>query len=401
MESCNVTLKKASLPVLVHKKTLREKCIDGAERLGCDLSDPVYKARLDRELDLIELKKFEEYFHIVADMMDYANSVTVVGAGRGSSCGSLVCYLVGITKIDPIPFNLLFERFLDINREDFPDVDSDIADISRHLVYEYLQEKYGKDHVGKVGTVTFYRLKSVMKEATGIFRIPKWKVGKFTEMSDDLQSGFGTEEGLELLHHYPYLEMTKGVEDHARHSGVHAAGVIVCDKPLTHYVAVDGKTDTIMCDKKEAEQHMNMLKIDVLGLVQLSIFGQTLERAGLPKGFLDSLALDDPAAFDVIAQGKFSGVFQLEGNAAKGIASQVPMKDFEDLVSIIALARPGPMGSGQTRKWIDRKNGKEPVTYIHDMFKTISGKFPWCDHVSRAGYANCARNRQTVMGENI
>ena len=138
---------------LLWTQTLKNMCIEGAILRGIDLEDEVYAKRLKRELDLIDTKKFEDYFYVVADLVQYAKTKMFVGPARGSSCGSLVCYLIGITDIDPMPYDLLFERFIDINREDYPDIDIDFEDTKREMLFKYLAKKYGADCVAKLGTV--------------------------------------------------------------------------------------------------------------------------------------------------------------------------------------------------------------------------------------------------------
>ena len=138
-------------------KTLKQLCLEGATRRGIDLSNPAYSERLEYELELIKKKNFEDYFYVISDMVNYAKLHMLVGPARGSSCGSIVCYLMGITDIDPLPYNLLFERFTDINREDLPDIDIDFQDDRREMVFQYLRDKYGIDKVARLGTVMRYK----------------------------------------------------------------------------------------------------------------------------------------------------------------------------------------------------------------------------------------------------
>jgi DNA polymerase III alpha subunit len=173
--SAGIPLPKASLPHPERKATLREMCLHGAEERGLKvLGDEVYEARLNRELALIEEKDYTDYFYIVSDLCKWAKKNMVVGPARGSSCGSLVCYLLDITDIDPIPYGLIFERFIDVNRDDMPDIDIDFSDKNRHMVFDYLCERYGHDHVARLGTVAMYQPKSSLSEVGTALKIPKW-----------------------------------------------------------------------------------------------------------------------------------------------------------------------------------------------------------------------------------
>ena len=379
---CSAELLPAALLKPEQPLSLREMCVEGAARLGVDLTDPVYEERLERELSIIAEKNFEDYFFIIAEMVEDAKKKMFVGPARGSSCGSLVCYLIGITTIDPIPFDLIFERFIDINRTDLPDIDIDFSDQRRHLVFRHLEEKYGKKRVARLGTVAVYKPKSAINETAGALNIPKWRTEAFTGSILDRSSGDAralqaiedtfqdTATGRKLLADYPELRIAQELEGHPRHYSQHAAGVVVTEKPIEEYVAIDHRTGAMFCDKPDAED-LNLLKIDVLGLTQLSIFEDCLEMIGKSREWLINYPLDDKAAFDVLNQSKWSGIFQFNGQALQSIAQQVKITEVEDVIAITALARPGPMASGGTQQWIERKNGRQPVTYWHPMFEDI------------------------------
>lgn len=398
-EACSAKLKAGTLLAPEKAMTLRDMCIAGAKKIGVDLSDPVYLARMDRELQLIADKKFEDYFYIIADMMIWARERMICGPARGSSCGSLVCYLLEITTIDPLKYDLLFERFIDITRSDLPDIDLDFSDQNRHLVFEYMEEKYGKDRVARLGTVALYRPRSAIDEAGAALGIPKYLCNKVLDglivrSSGDsralstLEDTFtSTPAGKEVLEKYPEILVASRMEGHPRHYSQHAAGIVVTEDPVTHYVAVDARTGATQCDKKDAEE-LNLLKIDALGLTQLSVFEDALLMAGKDIHFLERVPLDDEAAFDVFNKGQFSGVFQFNGPALQSICNQIDVKHLEDIVSITALARPGPMASGGTNEWIKRKNGKA-IEYPHALFepylKTTIGIVAYQEQVMEIG----------------
>lgn len=389
-KACKAVLPIAKMLTPEKKKTLRKMCEEGAKALGCNLRDPVYKARLDRELKMIADKSFEDYFYIIADMVQWARTKMFVGPARGSSCGSLVCYLLQITTVDPIPFGLLFERFIDINRPDLPDIDLDFSDKRRDLMFAYMEEKYGADHVARLGTVMVYRPRSALKEAGGALLIPPWETGKVLESilersSGDSRSLQATEDtlrdtpaGRALLTNYPEIIVSTRIEGHPNASSTHAAGIVITDQPVRTYVATDSVNHTTHCDKKDAET-LNLLKIDALGLTQLSIFEETMRLLKKPDisgvagdtsaRFLETIPLDDPAAFAVLNAQHWAGIFQFNGPALQSLAKAITFDHVEDLISITALARPGPLASGGSQTWVRRKTKAIPISYPHPLFE--------------------------------
>lgn len=379
---CKAKINKGRMLRPDKPKTLRKMCEEGAKRLGVNLKDKVYGDRLARELKLISDKQFEDYFYIIADLVDWAKKRMIVGPARGSSCGSLVCYLLNITTIDPIPFNLIFERFIDINRSDLPDIDIDFDDQRRHLVFEYAEKKYGRDRVARLGTVMMFQPRSALKQVGMQIAAPQWMIDKVNDVIIKRSSGdaraldslndtlVSTDAGRELTDRYPAISMASQLEGHPYAAGQHAAGIIITEDPVTDYLAVDMRTGSVQCDKKDAED-LNLLKIDALGLTQLSVFSRTLELAGLPtiSGWLEKLPLNDKAAFDVLNAQKYSGIFQFTGIALQSVARQVQINHIEDIISITALARPGPMATGGVTDWIKRKNGTKVVEYPHPLFE--------------------------------
>ena len=377
---CTANLTKSELPKFKVEKNLSQLCIEGAQKLGINLMDETYHARLYRELSLIKEKGYEDYFYIVADVCTWARERMAVGPARGSSCGSLVCYLLGITTVDPIPFGLIFERFVDINRDDMPDIDIDFSDQRRSEVFEYIGQKYGSENVARLGTVAMFQPRSALAEVGMALNIPKWKCDAVAESMIERSSGdsraLNTLEdtlltmpaGQRLLEEYPEARIVAEFEGHPRHHSQHAAGVVVSATPVTDFVSIDRRTGATMCDKKDAEDGYNLLKIDALGLTQLSVFEDALEMAGLPHDHLDTLPLDDPAAFKVLNDARWSGIFQFNGMALQSITKQFHVDKFDDIVSVTALGRPGPLASGGAHEWIRRRNGLKPVTYPHPCF---------------------------------
>lgn len=367
-------------PTLVKPKTnmdIPQWCRRGAIDLGVDLNDPVYAARLEREMSIITQLGFEDYFLIIADLIQYAKTQMFVGPARGSSCGSLVCYLIGITTVDPIKHSLLFERFLDPGRTDLPDIDVDFSDQNRHKVFEYLADKYGRDHVAKLGTISFMRERALAKELSGALSIPTFK---FESVIQNVEKNEGnttlesvlsnTQDGSKLLREHPELKIVSRLEGHPRHHSTHAAGVIVTDKPISDYVAVDSRSNTAEVDKHDAED-LGILKIDALGLKQLSVFEDCLRLIEKPNDWLVNVPLDDPAAFEVLNKRLFSGVFQYNGRSVQMVSSSFRIEEFEDMVATTSLARPGPLGAGGTDKWISVRTGRSHARIEHPAFEPI------------------------------
>ena len=382
-DECNVDLPIAKMISFQPNKTLEEMCIDAAESRGIDLNNKVYKDRLRREIDMIASKNFEDYFYVIADMINYAKQHMLVGPARGSSAGSLVCYLIGITDIDPIKFDLLFERFIDITRADLPDIDIDFQDDRREMVFEYLRQKYGAEKVAHLGTVSRYKAKSTITEVAKELGIPAWEVndlkGAIIERSGgDARAAMcimdtfnDLDIGKEVLKKYPQIKIAERMENHARHSGVHAAGIIITEKPVSEYCSVSAQTGAAQIDKYDAES-LNLLKIDALGLRTLSVLNDVLEQVNWTKEKIINFPLEDQKAFDVLNKERHAGIFQFEGYALQSLTRQMKISNFEDIASITALARPGPLTSGGTTKYIRRKIGEEPITYLHPMAEDIT-----------------------------
>jgi DNA polymerase III alpha subunit len=330
-----------------------------------------YEARFLMEIEQIQLKKFDSYFLVVSDLVRYAKEHMLVGPARGSSAGSLVCYLLGITEVDPIPHDLLFQRFIDISRADLPDIDIDFTDTKRHLVFEYLQDKYGAANVAKLGNINTLQANSVMAQVGKRFGVPysetaNVKNALIVYSSGDarygkgLQDTFdGTEPGQEFMRRFPEAAQCMGdLEIHPSHTGVHAAGILVCNDPVSDYCTVNVE-GVAQIDKPDSE-YLNLLKIDALGLRTLGI----IEDSGVVTAEqLFSLKLDDPEVFKVINEDRVSGIFQFEGDAVRSVTRSVNVDRFSKIDNLTALARPGPLASGMAQKYIARAAGKEPVTY--------------------------------------
>lgn len=384
LDACRAELVKAKMLIPPKEKTLREMCIDGAIKKGVDLNDVIYAQRLERELEMIEEKDFSDYFYIVADILQWAKERMVCGPGRGSSSGSLVCYLLDITAVDPIKHDLVFERFIDITRNDYPDIDIDVSDARRDFIFNHLEKKYGKDRVARLATVMMFASKSCLNAAGTALGVPKWVIEEtsnsiITRSDGDARANFCiadsfhlTQAGRKLIADYPEMAIASHIEAHPFTRGQHAAGMVITHEPVREYVAVDARNQTAMCDLADA-QNLDLLKIDLLGLTQLSIFERALKLIGKSdvSGFLETIPLDDPAAFNVLNRGTSAGVFQFVGASLKGVTRELKqgVNCFEDLVALTALTRPGPMGSGAQMSWVRRKNGDEEIKVDHHLLE--------------------------------
>lgn len=383
LDASRATLPKATLLVPEKLKSLRSMCEDGASKLNINLRNDVYGPRLDKELSLIEEKGFEDYFFIIADLMQFARSRMVVGPARGSSCGSLVCYLLGITAIDPIPYGLIFERFIDTTRSDLPDIDIDFSDVRRGEIFDYVNRKYGREHWARLGSVNNMGTKAALNRISEALRIPSFRTDEIDTLTTKRAPGdtrlishiadtlTDTPAGRRLIEEWPGASIVTRMERHPSNAAQHAAGIVLTAEPIVRFVATDTKTGAVMCDKVDAED-LNLLKIDALGLTQLSIFERTLQQIGKPmrSDVLEAIPLDDARAFGVLNDGKFSGVFQFTGAALQGLARQVKIETLEDMVSITALARPGPLDTGDAQAWVDARIGKAPISN-HPVLKPI------------------------------
>lgn len=381
-QECDAVLAPATNIKVESHKTLFDMCLDGAIARDLHITG-IYSDRLGHELTLIRDKGFTDYFMVIADMVQYAKEHMLVGPARGSSCGSLVCYLLGITDIDPIPHGLIFERFIDVTRSDLPDIDIDFQDDKRDLVFEYLINKYGPDKVARLGTITRYKAKSAINETAAAVKIPRYEAEQIAlniiKRSDgDIRADFciadtfaDSDVGKAYIQKYPTIKVAEKLEAHARHHSTHAAGVVITNEPITHYVSRDTRNNTVHIDKYDAEL-INLMKVDCLGLRTLTIINDCLQQVGwTPKGLL-AHPLDDDRAFQILRTKQWCGIFQFEGQALQNLTRQVAVDRFTDLSALTALARPGPLVSGAAYEWCARRMQLKPTELLHPMMADIT-----------------------------
>jgi DNA polymerase III alpha subunit len=372
-------LPQASMISKQWPKTLGELCEEGksARSLDGDNWTEIYDARLRRELELIEEKGFVDYFQVIGRMVTTAKRSMMVGPARGSAAGSLVCYLMRITNVDPLIHGLMFERFIDVTRADLPDVDIDFPDTKRDDVIAQLTEDWGTEHVGRIGTVSRYKPRSALGDVAKELGVPPWEINNVKDIIEERSSGDeraefavadalqDTEEGMALLKAYPGMMNAGRIEGHARHSGMHAAGVLVTERPISHFASVD-KSGACQLDKKDAEA-FGMLKIDCLSLRTLSVIEDALEQIGKDADWLVHYPLDDTAAFEVFNQERFAGVFQFEGYTLQTLCRLMKIREFSDISALTALCRPGPLNCGASMEFVERRLGKKRIESVHPL----------------------------------
>ena len=379
------TLASGQLPVPPTEQSLLSLCLGDVwvslnERLYSELphDDAVKKSReyidrLDHELKIIRQKGFEDYFLIVADMVSWARERMLVGPARGSAAGSLVCWLSGITNVDPIEHNLLFERFLDVSRDDMPDIDIDFPNgDARDEVVEHLKNIYGDDRVARLGTVGKFKTKASINATCAALDYSAWDLydwirgqgvanienDKFPKVDDDT-----------ALKECPAAWVAKKIFARPSHMGKHAAGIIVGDKALGGMMPLS-EGETLMIDKKDSEK-MGLLKIDALVISQIGIIESTLKMMDLPLDTLTKLPLDKDEAFKEINERRYAGVFQLNKNTSQNYAKKINVETFSDIVALMAIARTGPIESGSADLWVKRRLGKERPDYPHEIFRSV------------------------------
>lgn len=280
-------------------------------------------------------------------------ALVAIGKKLPNPNNSTLGYVLGITDVLP-------EANPPIQMSDLPDIDIDFDDTKRALVFRYAEDRYGKERVARLGTVGFFKEKSAMNQVCSALSIPKWKA---------------EDDRYKTLRDYPEAQIVERLEDHPSHSSQHAAGLLLTDQPVTDYVAVDSRTRAAWCDKKDAE-NLNLLKVDILGLTQLSVFGRALELIGRPgdSSWLETIPTDDPEAFAVLNRRAYSGIFQFNGNAVQGLAKGVTFECLDDIVAIGALARPGPLDSGGAHLWVKRRAGQSYDPSPHTLINEITAK---------------------------
>jgi DNA polymerase-3 subunit alpha len=367
-------------------------------RYGSPLPDPV-RERLEYELGVITRAGYAGYFLIVQDFIAAARERGIpVGPGRGSAAGSLVAYALRITDVDPLAFDLLFERFLNPERVSMPDIDVDFCFERRGEVIEYVRERYGRDSVGQIVTFGTMKARAAVKDVARVLKIAPGDADRITKLipsgpayslsvADAVRK---VPELAELVRSAPVYgrmaELASRIEGISRHLSVHAAGVVIAPGPLPEYVPVctaptrgagqsaDGENAIITQYDMDALEQVGMLKMDLLGLKTLTVIHDAVATIRQLHGVevdVSTLGFDDPAVYGMLRQGRTAGVFQFESPLATDTLRQMRCDRFDDLVAANALLRPGPLDTGMHLVFIRRKLGQEPVTYPHPVLREV------------------------------
>lgn len=381
----NILLPEFDVPDKTGPEIYLEKlCREGiGKRYG--KSNEAIEKRLKFEFDVIKKMNFSSYFLIVQDFVNWAkNQNIVVGPGRGSAAGSLVSYLIGITDIDPIKYNLLFERFLNPDRISMPDIDLDFADNRRDEVLKYVSKKYGEDCVAQIITFGTMAARASVRDTGRALGLPYSfcdRIAKMIPMStslsdalsnvNELRDAYGSDPQVKNL-----IDCALKLEGVARHSSTHACGVVISKDKIDNYTPrqyppQDTSTIVTQYAMRDIEK-LGLLKMDFLGLKNLTIIENALKIISKTKGkkiYLGKIPLNDKKTMDLFRHGKTTGVFQFESSGMKRYLKKLEPTDFEDIVAMVAMYRPGPLNSGMVDEFISRKHGRKKIAYKHPVMK--------------------------------
>ncbi|MEZ4820192.1 MAG: DNA polymerase III subunit alpha [Bdellovibrionota bacterium] len=365
---------------------LDQKCkLENIDAQGRIELEKQYQARLDEELEIINGMGFAGYFLIVQDFINFAkNNQVPVGPGRGSAAGSLVAYSLKITDIDPIPYNLLFERFLNPERISMPDIDVDFCQEGRDRVLAYVSKKYdetgiGGSRVAQICTFGKMQARAAIRDVGRVLGIPYGEVDKISKMVPNvlnitLEEAFEKEPKFDEIRQKDQeidelLTLAKRIEGLPRHASVHAAGVVISDHETlwNHVPLMTGQNNEIVTqwDMKAVEK-IGLVKFDFLGLKTLTLLQRALtfiQKSQAVEIDLLSIPMDDQKVFDLLSAGQTQGIFQLESSGMSDLIMRLKPNHFEDIIALVALYRPGPLGSGMVDDFINRKHGRTAIVY--------------------------------------
>jgi len=395
-EKCNVEMEfgKIILPAFevpeehTTESYLREQCIEGLKQRYGDPVPVEILERLDYELSVVAPKGIAAYFLIVQDFTRWAKAQGIgVGPGRGSAAGSIISYSLGITSLDPIAQGLLFERFLNPERTEMPDIDMDFDDERRGEVIDYVKRKYGADKVAQIITFNKMKARAAVRDAGRVMGYPYGVPDKISKMILE-ELGATIEGSLVASHEFMadyntnpdtkrIVDAARSLEDIIRGEGVHAAGVVICRDPLHYYVPVkyDTKGGAVITQYDgPTVADMGLLKMDFLGLRTLTVIADAVRNVARNHGVdlvPDDFPVDDAATFELLQRGDTAGVFQVESAGMRQLLKRMQPETFGDVVAILALYRPGPLKSGMVDDFVDRKRGKRAVTYYDERLKPL------------------------------
>ncbi|MBF0499479.1 MAG: DNA polymerase III subunit alpha [Candidatus Riflebacteria bacterium] len=359
----------------------------GISTSSARFSDEVEK-RLEFEFSVVKKMGFCDYFLIVWDFIREARAIGVpVGPGRGSAAGSIISYLLRITDIDPLKYGLLFERFLNPERISMPDIDIDFSDEGRERVIEYVVKKYGRDKVSQIITFNQILAKMAIRDIGRVMQIPLPEVDRIAKLVPEgpgvhLKKAMNDVQELRDIvengtpEHKQLLKIASTVDGLVRHTGIHAAGVVISREPIMDIVPLyrDKSDELVTQYEKNAIEKIGLLKMDFLGLKTLSVIQRALEFIKISRGSdldLSHLATDDTGTYDLLCKGLTMGVFQLESSGMRSLIMRLKPSVFEDIIALLAMYRPGPLGSGMVDDFVERKHGRKALAYPHNDLEPI------------------------------
>jgi DNA polymerase-3 subunit alpha len=366
---------------------LAERYVEQPERMAEGKLSVEVLQRLDRELDVIGKLGFANYFLIVWDFVRYAREQGIPATARGSGVGSLVCYALYLSHVCPLQYDLLFERFLDENRLEAPDIDIDFCKDRRGEVIQYVKQRYGEANVAQIGTFGTLAARAAIRDVGRALGMPLYRVDsvvamvpdvlgislkKALEESDDLRRLYDEDGEVREL-----IDLAMKIEGLARNIGTHAAAVVIADKPLDEYVPlcrVTGKTEIITQWSMNDVEKAGLLKMDFLGLRNLTVLAKAVELIRQTTGrTLDPycLPLDDAKTFGLLCRGETKGIFQLESGGIRDLLQRMKPDHFRDIIATNALYRPGPLEGGMVDDYIEVKHGRKPAAYPHPVMKVV------------------------------
>lgn len=363
---------------------LREKCQHGLKKNSLTDSNRAIE-RLEYELEIIEQMGYVSYFLIVWDFVNYAEKKGIrVGPGRGSAAGSLVSYLLGITKINPLKYNLIFERFLNPERVTMPDIDIDFDEQRDHII-DYVKKRYGQKKVAQIGTFGTMAARAAIRDVGRALNIPLRKVDRIAKlipgspgitldkalkMNDKLKEEYQEDDETKRL-----IDFARGAEGLPRHISTHAAGVVIGADDLSDIIPLQLQDEGVITQYPMDDlERLGLLKMDFLGLRNLTVINKTLDLIEENHGQkidIDNIPLDDPAVYHLLQEGKTPGVFQMESYLFQDLNQKLKPDRFSDLIAILALGRPGPLGSGLVDQYIESRHGLREPEYLHPSLEPI------------------------------
>ena len=366
-----------------HFEYFKEKCYEGLYRNYGSNPDKKYTERLDYELSVIKNMGYVDYFLIVADFINYAKQNDIpVGPGRGSGAGSIAAYCMGITGIDPMKYNLIFERFLNPERVSMPDIDVDFCYVRREEVIDYVIRKYGADHVAQIVTFGTMAARAAIRDVGRVLGLPYNTVDTVSKQIPrelDITIDKALRKNAELRKMYDsdprikeLVDLAKDVEGMPRHASKHAAGVVITDKPVSEYVPLAKNDDSVVTQYTMTTiEELGLLKMDFLGLRTLTVIDDCAKavREREPSFSINNIPLDDEKTYDLFRSGETYGVFQCESAGLRRVLARLKPNNLEDIIAVISLYRPGPMDSIDT--YIKNRHNPENVKYKTEMLRPI------------------------------